>query len=285
MKRTKNRKLEEDGKLFLIRLVSTFLYVPFQQSGANLYLASEEDALKQNKEQVLVLRDKLKNINIQHDHAVLRKSKLAMELKELVEQIRHAHEELLEAEIRGIEANSDVEALIERNKGITERLEQERALVKEAEQVSEEAKKLAKEKLKRCTEIQAESDRETTEYFANLDPKLTVEALQQDISAEEAKLEFIHAGNPNAIRDFERRQVDIDKLTDKIKQMTKRLERLASEITKVQSQWEPELDNLIRQISNAFSFNFEQIGCAGEVGIHKDEDFDLWAIEIKVKFR
>ena len=30
--------------------------------------------------------------------------------------------------------------------------------------------------------------------------------------------------------------------------------------------WEPELDKLVKEISNAFAYNFEQIGCAGEVG-------------------
>ncbi|RFU26736.1 hypothetical protein B7463_g9588, partial [Scytalidium lignicola] len=248
-------------------------------------IASEEDALKQMRENGLELRQKLKTIDVQHDHAVLRKSKLAIELKEIIDELRQAHEELLEAEVRGIEAKSDVDALIERNQGITMRLEEERALVREAEGISENAKKEAREKLKRCQEIQSQCDREATEYFASLDPALTVESLEQDIRAEEAKLEFIHAGNPNAIRDFERRQVDIDKFTEKIKQMGKRLERLASEITKIRSEWEPELDQLIGQISDAFSYNFEQIGCAGEVGIHKDDDFDLWSIEIKVKFR
>jgi hypothetical protein len=45
------------------------------------------------------------------------------------------------------------------------------------------------------------------------------------------------------------------------------------------------VDQLISQINDAFSYNFEQISCAGEVGVHKDEDFEKWAIEIKVKFR
>ncbi|KAH8811492.1 P-loop containing nucleoside triphosphate hydrolase protein [Xylogone sp. PMI_703] len=248
-------------------------------------IASEEDVLEQNERAALEIRQAVKKISIQHDHAVLRKSKYAMDLKEVVDELRQAHEELLEAEVRGIEAKSDVDSLIVHNQGIARQLEEERALVKEAEQISEQAKKEARERLKLCQEIQAQCDRETTEYFANLDPALTVETLQQDISAEQAKLEFIHAGNPNAIRDFERRQVDIDKLTEKIKQMGKRLEKLASEITRIRSEWEPELDQLITQISDAFSYNFEQIGCAGEVGIHKDEDFDLWSIEIKVKFR
>lgn len=113
----------------------------------------------------------------------------------------------------------------------------------------------------------------------------TVESLQMDIAAEESKLELIHAGNPNAIKEYEKRQIDVDKLTTKIKESEASLMAIAEEISKIRSKWEPELDTLIAKISDAFSFNFEQIGCAGEVNVHKDDDFEQWAIQIKVKFR
>ena len=44
-------------------------------------------------------------------------------------------------------------------------------------------------------------------------------------------------------------------------------------------------DALVGEISEAFAENFSKIQCAGEVGIYKDEDFEHWAIQIKVKFR
>ncbi|KAF4633024.1 hypothetical protein G7Y89_g5095 [Cudoniella acicularis] len=114
---------------------------------------------------------------------------------------------------------------------------------------------------------------------------MTVEGLQNEISAEEAKLEFVHANNPNAIRDFEKRQADVDKLKEKIAEAEQKLEKISRSLAKIRGKWEPALDALISEISEAFSYNFEQIGCAGEVGIHKHDDFDLWAIQIRVKFR
>ena len=63
------------------------------------------------------------------------------------------------------------------------------------------------------------------------------------------------------------------------------LKSLDNEIKEVKEQWEPQLDELISHISDAFADNFSKIQCAGEVGVHKDEDFELWAIQIKVKFR
>ena len=56
-------------------------------------------------------------------------------------------------------------------------------------------------------------------------------------------------------------------------------------IKEIRDVWEPKLDQLISEINDAFSYNFQQINCAGEVGVNKDVDFDKWAIEIKVRFR
>ena len=54
----------------------------------------------------------------------------------------------------------------------------------------------------------------------------------------------------------------------------------------MRGRWEPELDGVIARISEAFADNFARIHCAGEVGIYKDpDDFERWAVQIKVKFR
>jgi chromosome segregation ATPase len=74
-------------------------------------------------------------------------------------------------------------------------------------------------------------------------------------------------------------------LKAKILETEASLETIAQNVMKIRGKWEPKLDTLIAKISDAFSYNFEQIGCAGEVNVHKDDDFDQWAIQIKVKFR
>lgn len=38
-------------------------------------------------------------------------------------------------------------------------------------------------------------------------------------------------------------------------------------------------------IGKKFGDAFDRIGCAGEIRIHEDEDYDKWAIDIMVKFR
>lgn len=190
----------------------------------------------------------------------------------------------MEAEFRLLEAVSDVEALKERNIGISQELERERQLVIEVERAAKRAKEQAQKTLEVCKVILAD-DSSDSEYFKNLPPDLTLESLQNEIDAEKSKLDYIHDGNAGALKEFELRHKTIEKLNNKIRETAGSLDRINVEIREVRENWEPELDNLIKEISDAFAYNFEQIGCAGEVGVHKDDDFDHWSIEIKVKFR
>ncbi|KAG9231796.1 P-loop containing nucleoside triphosphate hydrolase protein [Amylocarpus encephaloides] len=225
----------------------------------------------------------LARINMRHDEDVCRRARTALVHKSCVSRIRICHQDLLKAEIRLIEANSDIEALEERDKDIRTHLENEKQQVEELTRQGRLFKRRAEETLARCMEIQQRSD--NLEYLMNLDEAMTVDQLEAEIQAEEAKLDFIQANNPNAARDFGRRQMDVDKMMERIAKAEESLEKTAKRITRLREKWEPALDQLIAQISDAFSFNFEQIGCAGEVGIHKEDDFENWAIEIKVKFR
>ena len=232
------------------------------------------------------LREKIRGFFMQSDQCLHKKAHKALEHKGLVEAMRRCHDELIDAKIRLIEAESDIEALRERNSDIVERLQVEEQSVQTAEREAAAAKIKAAAVMRAVQEIQAEAlAAGNISDFQSIAPGLTVMALKAEIEAEESKLEYIHANNPNAIRDFERRQVDVDKLKSKIAETEDSLRTLARRIEKVREKWEPELDKLIAEISDAFSYNFEQIGCAGEVGVHKDEDFDQWSIEIKVKFR
>lgn len=224
-------------------------------------------------------------LQTQTDHAALRKMAKALEHKVKVEQIRLCHNELLDAQVRLIEAKSDVESLQVRNREIEQMLADEEQLAREAEEQAAAAHRTAANALKVCKAIWSDSTPSETEYFSKLPMDMKLDDLEMEIAAEEAKLDYIHATNPNAIRDFERRNMEIEKLKGKITEDGDKLARYARQITKIRSRWEPELEKLIGEISDAFSYNFEQIGCAGQVGIHKDEDFDQWAIQIKVKFR
>jgi chromosome segregation ATPase len=221
------------------------------------------------------------------DLAIIKKAKEALRYKNQVSMIRSYHEELLEARIRFLEAESDVEGLEERNRDIVRQQAEEQQKLRDIEAESQQMKSDAKAKQNLCLRVfdLPDVDEEMqSELTAHAQVK-TVQELNDEISAEESKLDYIHTNNPNAIRDFETRQAEVDKLKVKIEEAATRLERIARKITRTREKWEPELDKLIGEISDAFSYNFEQIGCAGEVSVHKDDDFDLWSIQIKVKFR
>ena len=42
---------------------------------------------------------------------------------------------------------------------------------------------------------------------------------------------------------------------------------------------------LVDSIGKKFSGAFDRIGCAGEIRIREEEDYEKWAIDIMVKFR
>lgn len=246
----------------------------------------EEESLAMTQASFDELREERKKIGTQHDHAVLRKAKMAIEYKDMVIKIWTCHESLLEAEIRAIEAESDVTGLKARHQETHERVERERTNLAAAQEALDAAKAKAKILVDVVKALNLDPANEGyLDDWQQLPQNLTVENIDNDLEAEAAKLQFIHAGNPNAITEFEKRQADLDKMKQKIDDNDAKLEKIGRRIIRTREKWEPKLDLLVSQISDAFSHNFEQIGCAGEVGIHKDEDFELWAIQIKVKFR
>ncbi|CAG8976690.1 hypothetical protein HYALB_00010816 [Hymenoscyphus albidus] len=246
-------------------------------------LKRDEETLEAKRAMMKEHKAKVNRFQRQIDTAVLRKAKFAIDLKSVLAKIRECHQDLLEAEIMNIEAKSDIEALKERNKDTEELLARERAQVKEVEQQSTVAKNKAKLAREAAQEINA--NEEDASVYSNLPEDLTVEILEAQIVAEESKLEFLHANNPNAKRDYDLRQAELEKVTERVGEAESKLERIDGRITRIRGVWEPALDELIREISTAFAYNFEQIGCAGEVSVNKAEDFSDWAIEIKVKFR
>ena len=184
-----------------------------------------------------------------------------------------------------IEATSDFEVLRERNSSVEELLVDQRRQVDSLAKETEALQKTAKALLDKCTQLMTGVDDEVRSFLAALPASQTTEQLENEIESEKARLELMHEGNGGVIKEYEQRQKRIDVLTGRLEQIKNALSELEDKIKELRDQWEPELDSLVGKISNSFSLNMEQISCAGEVGVHKDEDFDQWAIQICVKFR
>ena len=184
-----------------------------------------------------------------------------------------------------IEATSDFEILGERNSSVKELLEEQQRQIDVLVRETEAVQKTAKAGLEKCTQLLERFDAELKSFVVKLPAGQTTEQLEDEIGSEKARLELMHEGNGGVIREYEQRKKKIDALTARLQEIKNALSEFDDKIKELRDQWEPELDSLAEKISNSFSLNMEQISCAGEVGIHKDEDFDQWAIQIRVKFR
>ena len=184
-----------------------------------------------------------------------------------------------------IEATSDFDILKERNSSVEDLLVEQRHQVDSLAKETDALQKTAKALLDKCTQLMTGVDDEVRNFLLALPASQTTEQLESEIESEKARLELMHEGNGGVIKEFEQRQKKIDGLTKRLEQIKNALSELEDKIKELRDQWEPELDSLVGKISNSFSLNMEQISCAGEVGVHKDEDFDQWAIQIRVKFR
>lgn len=211
---------------------------------------------------------------------------LLTSVQKTVTQMRTFHESLIEAEIRFIEAKSELNAL--RNENST-MLQRQQTKETEVQELANRIKRLRDEYTKKTAVTQQDIENLTQEekqIVLEYRELPSFDDLEQEIQAVAARLEMMAEGNPGAIRAYEKREEDISKTREKLEQYISSLEEIREQIREIREQWEPQLDVLISKISNAFAHNFQQIGCAGEVAVYKDEeDFDNWSIQISVRFR
>ncbi|KAI0975823.1 P-loop containing nucleoside triphosphate hydrolase protein [Xylaria arbuscula] len=240
-----------------------------------------EDAQKA----IVEARIRISEFGARADEFMLERARSVLQHKELLSSMRDAHQALLDAQIRLIEAKSDVKALEERNLDIKQRLEDEKTEIRNARADADRLKEDASAARELVSEAVAE-DPDRLPYLNELAAGKTVEDLDNEIGAENSKLEYVHAVDPAVLRQFQKRAQEIQNLTQQKEELTTKFDSLSHKIDELRQKWEPRVDALITKINDAFAYNFEQINCAGQVDIYKDEeDFEQWAIEIKVKFR
>ncbi|KAI1080256.1 P-loop containing nucleoside triphosphate hydrolase protein [Whalleya microplaca] len=255
-----------------------------QYASLGVKIDLEKQTLENIQKDLVECRTRIFEYSAQEDQLIIEKANMVLQHKEQLSHIRDAHQALLEAQIRLIEADSDVKGLEERNADIKQRLDHERAEVDNAKAEIARLKDEAHKVLRLVRQLLDKPDVDQ-EYYKNLAAGKTVEDIDNEVAAEESKLGLIHGVDPIVLRQFEQRAKTIQDLTRQKEEKTAKLESYNRKIEHIMQQWEPRVDEVISQINDAFSYNFEKINCAGEVNIHKDEDFEQWAIEIKVKFR
>lgn len=192
----------------------------------------------------------------------------------------------MEAEIRLVEAKSEFSALEKENREILDKQKRKEAEITRLDQQYQAMRTEYQKMVKTTQQDIASLTEEQKAIIVEYRELPSLEALEQEVQAVDARLEMMAEGNPGAIKAYEKREEEIIKTREKLQDHTSTLEAAKEQIMEIRQQWEPELDALIAKISEAFAYNFRQIGCAGEVAVNKDEeDFDNWSIQISVRFR
>ncbi|KAM0722446.1 hypothetical protein Q7P37_001887 [Cladosporium fusiforme] len=280
-----NRQELEDAKKELDKEKSDKQRAFAQFQGLPLKLDAAERKLADAKAQISAHRDSQQEIVAKGDRLALDKGQLALNYGNSVEALHGTYVKLFEAEIMKIEAESDLAQLAARHNDERAQLaEVEAAYEKRAEEAAvflAEGKRLQELCIAVSGDGMTDREQEVMEEVQRMDP----DELDTTIQSTQARLEMTTGGNTTVIAEYEERAKKIERDHGKLANVENALQELQQSIEEIKGQWEPELDTLVGKISEAFAENFAKIQCAGEVGVHKDEDFEQWAIQIRVKFR
>ncbi|KAK2440243.1 structural maintenance of chromosomes protein [Trifolium repens] len=244
-----------------------------EQKKAKLKLMEEQDDLDT---ELAKLGDQATKCNIQRFHNAIKIKDLLVEAagyrRNHVEQRMACIE--FDAKIREVEAN----------------LKQHEDLALQASLQFNNSKKEAEECRQKLTDLlnYAKSIARLTPNLEKefLEMPTTIEELEAAIQDTTSQANSILFVNSNILEQYEIRQRQIEDLATKLDADKKESRRLLAELDNVKGKWLPTLRNLVAQINETFSRNFQQMAVAGEVSLDEhDMDFDKYGIRIKVKFR
>ncbi|GAM89648.1 hypothetical protein ANO11243_076870 [Dothideomycetidae sp. 11243] len=216
---------------------------------------------------------------------VMQKGQDALLFAASVQTLQKTHTDLLEAELQLIEAQSDLETLELRNTEVRQLLEQSLGELDRLRAAQNQARNEARALLVQVNTMTANLSETAAEIHARQPTDMTFTDLESVILGLQARLDLVHEGNPNVMREYEERGLKIQRGQERLDRLTNELQALDQKIQEIRTIWEPQLDALIEKISDAFGDNMARINCAGHVEVAKPEDFADWAIWIKVKFR
>lgn len=144
-------------------------------------------------------------------------------------------------------------------------------------------------------QLQLAAAKRNAESIATITPELkkefiemptTIEELEAAIQDNMSQANSILFVNENILQEYEHRQKQIDTISTKLEADKRDLSTCLKDIDSLKEKWLPTLRQLVGQINETFSHNFQEMAVAGEVLLdERDTDFDQYGIHIKVKFR
>ncbi|CAE6422238.1 unnamed protein product [Rhizoctonia solani] len=148
------------------------------------------------------------------------------------------------------------------------------------------SKKLLETTKAKITQVSDELRNEFQTNYQDKGNTPSVQEVEEQLTTKQAELELNHPMNPEIIRQYETRAVQIANLREKVESQEKKTNKLNARVEKTKAKWKPALDELVEQISRKFSAAFDRIRRAGEIHVRDaGDDYANWAIDILVKFR
>ncbi|KAF3008700.1 Structural maintenance of chromosomes protein 5 [Curvularia kusanoi] len=248
------------------------------------------DNEKANLQQYLDLNsqtsNRIREIKAQSRNSSLRVASLTLEYAKSVTEFRRLHENVIEAEIRLIEAASEARAFEKENKQVLERLRARQVQFEELTIVRNNMKANIRAEHQTVQQMIHSCTQEENQIIVSYKDLQSVAELDDEIQSVNARLEMMSAGDGSVVKTYENREAQIRKTQDSLERHATALQDAQGKIAEIKGPFVEQLDELMDKISAAFAHNFEQIGCAGEVSVYKDEDdFNAWSIQISVRFR
>ncbi|KAF2722203.1 putative ABC/SMC5 protein [Polychaeton citri CBS 116435] len=274
------------------RGLAHFQALPTKLEMAEGKLREAQQRITESRERQIAILERAEKLSIEKGQAAIDYANSLSSIQQLMVQS-------IEATIVSIEAASDVEQLEARQMDTLTVLEAKRAQVQQLRQRTDELRAVAQAIGDECRKINdsgglSELEEEVHQLLigdqddAENGAPWGVEQVDAEIESLTSRLEMTLAGggSRNVIQEYETRAQKIEEKRQEVASLEAQVAAIDAKIRKVRQQWEPQLDALTAQISEAFTENFARIQCSGEVVVWKEEaDFEKWAIHIMVKFR
>jgi structural maintenance of chromosomes protein 5 len=145
----------------------------------------------------------------------------------------------------------------------------------------EERKKRTKE-ARRVAEELCPLDEDVQERFRALPD--TEELVQSQIDEKEAVMIALQT-NVGLIRQFEERAVRLQQLKPQLAEAEAQCAERAAELQRLHDKWLPIVQEIANRLNASFSAFMKELGCAGEVALEPDADYDKYELQIRVTFR
>ncbi|PSC71853.1 Structural maintenance of chromosomes 5 [Micractinium conductrix] len=220
----------------------------------------------------------------QMDAARQRAFELALELATLQAGQAGRLARFAEADLGAKEAAMQCERIKAACKQREEKLTRARRVVAEIEELCRQSRDDVRRMKEEAEKVAPLTD-ELNEAFANLPNSL--EALKAFIDEKTADADAKLIANPAALRQYNERCRSIAEQEAELERVEETRQLARATIDGVKGRWLPELQRIVAHVNATFSANFQFVGVAGDVALHEapGEDFEHYAIEIRVKFR